>query len=575
MYDYGSPIQHYQLSRLTNQNALRISFVDGAPLTTFTQALPGMKTTIQPRFDPDIHEWLTGLGGDQHESFFDWLAAVWDLSRPATMLHIQGATDSGKSLIIKGLRACTERNMTATISDMFGEFQDQALNTPLLVGDEEYGTAGKSARSIVNVLKKLATGEANMINAKGKAAVQIQGYWRVIMVENGTRMLQFKEDMSASDERALLTRLLCVVADNDKCRAVLDRIGGAAGVESWLAYKLPQHLRWLGVHRKLSATDRVLAMSRSEHKQTSLLLGTSTMDKLISTLGNMLENVSKYGSLYWIKKRCLIVTTESISASMMEITKATESQMASQQSIKEALRTLSGQLRPKSVRVKESARTSVKTAWSIPLPGLIERLVYAGEQYIDFRAGRWAMSCGSNWCPRTFGRSTTRRRSCRLAGEWCWSRPPAAGPSARACATPRRCASSTAAPTATTVPTATPTVTRFPHRRRSWRWAPPCSARRACRHRHRTERDAELACTLGAQADGSVLGRAVADVDLLALPLEPGPPLAPVLRSARSPRVIFAAVAGSGDWSTRRPSADSAAGNRAVAGCGGPPAPAG
>lgn len=384
LHDYGSMVDRFALSRIIPANEVKISFYEGKPEITYTQALQGMDMSIPPRFDPEVHAWLTALGGDQSESLFDWLASIWDLSRPATMLHIEGKSDIGKSLIIKGIKNCTAAKQWTNISDMFGEFQDLALHSPLLVGDEEYGAVGKAgSRSVLNVLKKLATGEANTINMKGRAAIQIQGNWRVIMVENGTRMLQFTEDMSAKDQKALMSRLLLVKADAEECRRIVDRVDGRKGVEEWLAYKLPQHIRYLGVERKLDTSARVLAFSRDDKAQATLQIASNTMLKVLNALGSMLVNKqSQQQGLYWLKGRDMVVRIRNVKSVMKALLDEDGQQMPSERSIDEALRTLTEQEEQKTVR---GVGGFTEKAWRVPLKELVTRLL-GHTDHVDFKA---------------------------------------------------------------------------------------------------------------------------------------------------------------------------------------------
>ncbi len=373
--DYSTPVKYHRMSRLIQSHLATIRFECGDPIVTFVEALPALKQSIQPRYDPDVDEWLRGLGGVDHEDLFNWLAAFWDLSRPATMLHIKGDSDCGKSLLVKALKECTESGIAAPIADMFGDFQDLALLTPLLFADEENTSTSKTARSTINVLKKLATGEANTINSKGKAAVQIEGYWRVIMVENDRRMLQFQEDMTKVDREALMKRLLCVEADSAACRSVIDRMGGRSGLDEWIRYKIPEHVRWISKQRELSRTDRVLAMSRVP--QDNLNIGTNTMSKVIAALGEMLEDKMKYGAQYWLKEDAVVIKPKTLRAVMQDAAKERGTQMPAPQSFAETMRTLCGD-KGMAMSVKLSVNHSV-WAFKIPLQEILPRIHQLGE----------------------------------------------------------------------------------------------------------------------------------------------------------------------------------------------------
>lgn len=204
-------------------------------LPALTARLPSaVKRKIAPKFDEKIDHWLRLLGGENVESFFDWLAMVPDTKDPLCALVLVGAKGSGKSLLAQGLsRIWTEKGPTE-YSVAVGDYNADFENCPLVLADESLPRDGRGFVR-TDQLREFIQRRQFRSNEKYQVAVTLQGCARLIIAANNDQILDLREHQTRDDIKAIAERFFYVKAP-EKAANYLKKIGGEALINSkWIA----------------------------------------------------------------------------------------------------------------------------------------------------------------------------------------------------------------------------------------------------------------------------------------------------------------------------------------------------
>jgi hypothetical protein len=286
--EYGTLIDVFKMSRLVTATEVRLSCSDISPLVvTMVEKMPGMKRNIEAHFHPMVDVWLRLLGGDSAEKLLDWTAVATRLDRPVAGLYLGGTSGAGKGMYAEGMRFCTEAEEYVEFKDFVDNFQDTALKTPLVIADEYIAQSRLAARSILNEYKKVVTGDYRTINIKGKAGIQIEGYWRVLFTANRDNLLNFSEDVNQNDLEALAIRVIRIIPSKD-AKEYLEKLGGWAATESWPQKEIPEHIQWLSENRVIEPGLRLLVQGENRTDAMGLHVNTPTSDMIVRALGTIM-----------------------------------------------------------------------------------------------------------------------------------------------------------------------------------------------------------------------------------------------------------------------------------------------
>lgn len=302
MATHGACASAVRLTRESPTSRIEFSFdFEGSPIANLILPAAGMRHDIEAQYDPMVDEWLHRLGGDHVDKLLDWLAVYADLSRPSAGLYLQGAPSIGKGMLVLGLRNMTISGMHAPFHEALDQFQDSMLRTPLVWADEESASSSKSQKSVMNVYKKLVTGEFNSLNGKSKTPVHVDGYWRVLLTANTDKLLRWDEDVSEADLSALVQRTLHIKCDSESALRYLADIGGRAGTTGWPEHNIPRHIQWLRENRSVQSGSRLSVEGVKTEFHERLTINTGGTDVVVRVVGHVIREPDRFPNTVFFK----------------------------------------------------------------------------------------------------------------------------------------------------------------------------------------------------------------------------------------------------------------------------------
>ena len=308
--EYGTLVDVFKMSRLIVASEVRLCCSDIAPLVvTMVEKMPGMKRNIKAHFHPEVDAWLTLLGGDNPDKLKDWLAVCLRLDRPIAGLYLGKTSGAGKGMLTEGLRFCTESEEYAEFKDFVDNFQDTACKTPLVVADEYVSQSRFQTRSVLNEFKKLVTGEYRTISIKGKAGIQIEGYWRVLFTANRDNLLNFSEDVNQQDMEALALRVIRIIPSKE-AKEYLEKLGGWTATESWPRKEIPEHIQWLSENRVVVAGSRLLVQGENRADAMGLNINSPTGDLIVRAIDTIMQEKFDPQTGFFSGQYCDVIKAE-------------------------------------------------------------------------------------------------------------------------------------------------------------------------------------------------------------------------------------------------------------------------
>lgn len=288
------------LSRLVPNSRVRLFRSADGVMVRFVQSLPGMRNDIEPKYDPQVDEWLHLLGGADVDELLDWLAVFPRIDRPASALYLQGAGGIGKGMLGQGLKNLTVSRMVAPFDQVVQEFQDTMTQTPFIWADEKV-TTKRMTKALMDSFKKLVSGETDTINLKGEKHVTIEGHWRVLITANHDNALPWDEEVSGADLDAVRQRLIFIKASSERAIKYLDSNGQREGTEGWPEFRIPAHIMHLAQTRAINQSKRFLVDAKAKQYHADMQARTSGSDEVLRLLGRLLRDPNRFTSCVFIK----------------------------------------------------------------------------------------------------------------------------------------------------------------------------------------------------------------------------------------------------------------------------------
>jgi hypothetical protein len=378
-------IKHPQLRlRLDDNNKVQVELVAKAA---------GMRHDIEPKYDAQVDEWLHTLGGAMAPNLQDWLAAYPRIDQKIAGLYLQGPPDVGKGMLGLALANMTMSGIAAPFAQVIDQFQDTMIKTPFVWADEESTSTHRSGRSVMNMYKKLVTGELGTLNAKGKSMTEIEGYWRVLMTANSNKLLQGDEDTNDQDLKALIQRTLHIKIDGEGPRRFLDKIGGSEGTRGWPERNIPQHIMWLRHNRQIIPGGRLLVEGVRGDFHEDMKQTTGGADMVTRALGKILQEPARFPKVVKIipaetgaPSRVLVNSSE-LHPVIEQMFPGRSSKPPTQKQVQTCLKRMAIRDKSENFRISNAGRTGVVSrGWPINVSDLITALERLDENY-DLRHG--------------------------------------------------------------------------------------------------------------------------------------------------------------------------------------------
>lgn len=219
------------------------------------------KRKLEPVYDPVVNEWLVLLGGEQHNLLLSWLATATNLDRQSAALYLSGKAGAGKTMLAHGIaRIWTTGGPTELVDAADTNFNEGLARCPIIFGDEAISCTTAD-------LRRLVGSNMHTLRRKYLSNVELEGALRVILADNGARMLiQDKEEFSGDDLEAVASKFLHITVGEEPVN-YLKGIGGRTGTADWVAGdRIAKHVLWLSENVKVIPGNRFAV----EGQQTSM-----------------------------------------------------------------------------------------------------------------------------------------------------------------------------------------------------------------------------------------------------------------------------------------------------------------
>lgn len=241
---------------------------------TFREACAPLRK-IEPRFDPQIHEWLMHLGGDRAPELLDWIASVTRLEQPSAALYLTKHPGSGKSLLAAGLARLWGSAWTE-LDKVVGGWTADLARCPLVVADEHLPKEWRRNENASAELRKLVGNSTWTLTRKFLPNADLVGALRLILIANDRSMLPTDESFGANDLEAIGGRFLHIPT-NKSAELYLEKIGGRrGGTRGWVdGDEIAAHALWLREERVVVSGKRFLVEGDTKGVKEDLVIDTT------------------------------------------------------------------------------------------------------------------------------------------------------------------------------------------------------------------------------------------------------------------------------------------------------------
>lgn len=223
-----------------------------------------LREDLEPRFSSVVDEWLHALVGDrQYPKLAEWLGHALAFEVGALpLLALTGAPNAGKKLVVMGLVECLKTPLYATGDDVWGDWHDTLLRSPIVWTDEGWPQKIKGKHP-ADRLREIIGAPVLKVQRKFMPVVDLRSNPRIILTANSddivTRFGQGRS-LNADALAAVSERILHLHIQPTAPKWLKDRGGmqfTAAPGARWIApdgtghsdYVVARHFLWL--HRKL------------------------------------------------------------------------------------------------------------------------------------------------------------------------------------------------------------------------------------------------------------------------------------------------------------------------------------
>lgn len=232
--DYGTDAYDISLD-------LRVDYGHYDRKTQHLRLAAGKRAPLEPKEHPQIHEWLTLLGGDKAEKFLDWIALVPAREKKLCAVYLNGAQGVGKTVFAHGLSKIWRRSTPTSFLTAVRRFNLDLAACPLILVDE--GFPALPPKQLAQELRLMVGGDEIRIEQKFGGSYPLVGPRRLIMCGNNASLLDFKTELSHDDIEALAVRIM-QVRPSLRARQVIGSVDEAT-FRTWQSYAIAEHVLYL------------------------------------------------------------------------------------------------------------------------------------------------------------------------------------------------------------------------------------------------------------------------------------------------------------------------------------------
>lgn len=209
---------------------------------------------ILPEKHPLVDLWLRLLAGESYPRLAAWIAmAIAVEEGPMPVLCFSAPPGVGKQMLVRGI---LENFNTETFSDhnVFSQFRESLLESPLIVINEGAPLGGHSYNSPSETIRKIAGGDPIIVERKFKPPVVLHAHPRVLFTANNAGLVDLlagRQDLSQWDREAIAEKVMFAVGTSDAAQWLASAGGRgltAAPGARWVGgseFIVAKHFRWL------------------------------------------------------------------------------------------------------------------------------------------------------------------------------------------------------------------------------------------------------------------------------------------------------------------------------------------
>jgi hypothetical protein len=208
------------------------------------------RTQLTPQEHPQIHEWLTYLGGEKADKFLAWVAAVPDMDKKLCAVYLNGAPGTGKTVFAHGLSKLWQRGTPTPFATAVSRFNYDLAQCPLILVDE--GFPALPPKQLAIDLRTLIGGDEIRVEQKFAGSYPLIGPRRMVMAANNSSLLDFQSELGPHDIEALAVRIM-QIEPNERARGAFTKLNQAE-FRAWQTHKIAEHALWLQQSLQITQT---------------------------------------------------------------------------------------------------------------------------------------------------------------------------------------------------------------------------------------------------------------------------------------------------------------------------------
>jgi hypothetical protein len=294
MDEYGTLAPNMRASRKIKQSGPELQWQRGAMSLKYVEKWGGMRDDIPAVFSVEVDAYLRDLTGaeETYHHLCDWLHLYQNIDERICALYLYGASNIGKTVLGKALRSLTENNMSVPIETLMDDFHESLTMTPFLWTDEFAQVGRDGNRTLLDALKKVVDGSTDPLNRKGRARIQVDSNWRVLITANDNQVIKPGKDITQDTKNALIPRLMFIDVTNAFSR--VEKYTQQMKRDKWAEVLIPQHITWLSKEWKIQYPGIRYAKDGMWSKEHDELMTTSKAGKLtMETAARLLSAVNQ------------------------------------------------------------------------------------------------------------------------------------------------------------------------------------------------------------------------------------------------------------------------------------------
>jgi len=180
---------------------------------TLVEGICPIRPELRPRESKDVDRWMQELCGGEGaalENLRDWMAMAPNQKYRLAMIVLVGSKGIGKTQFARGMAKLWTVDAPSDMSFLFEAFQEDLMDCPLLLADEEFPKDYKG-RVPSAKLRAMISSKDHKFNRKGLPRIKVEGHLRFAVAVNSLKHITALSDQNQDkDIEALLVRMLVI-----------------------------------------------------------------------------------------------------------------------------------------------------------------------------------------------------------------------------------------------------------------------------------------------------------------------------------------------------------------------------